>query len=162
MSETQVTPTTKETILEASAKQKRKASTKEVKGNVEHSMQVPELGHDLDDLMSGNIPEAEELLFNAQEMMDFESKVDWLVRQQRAKPGFDPKKPEPIYMEVDDKFLTQLNGGTLPKCRYVIWKNIRVCQSGASSLIAKEEGKTVHEVVFKNESKYRLVNVLKK
>lgn len=152
MSQTQTTHDTNPATLETSAKSKKKVTTDKVK----------EEGLDLDDLMNGEIPDTETLLFNAQEMMDFEAKVDWLIRNQRAKPGFDPKKADPIFMEVDDKFLIQLNNGTLPKSNYVIWKNVRVCKKGSAELIAREEGKTIHEVVFKNEDKYRLVTVLKK
>ena len=65
-------------------------------------------------------------------------------------------------MEVDDKFLSALNGGDMPTSKYVIWKNVRVCLKGSAADIAKEEGKTIHEIVFKNESQYKLNTVLKK
>lgn len=123
----------------------------------------PELdGYDLDSLMKGEIPDAKELIFDAQEMMNFEAKLDFLIRRQKTAKGYDAKKAEPIFMIVDDKFLCQLNGGDLPKSKYVIWKNVRVCQKGSAEHIAKEEGKTIHEIVFKDEAKYRLVTVLKK
>lgn len=113
--------------------------------------------------MRGEHKEVEEFKFNAQEMMDFEARLQFLSRRNALKAREQGiKNPPPVYMEVSPEFLSQLNNGTIPSCKYVIWHNVRVCLPDSAKDIAKEEGKTIHEVVFKNEAGYRLVTVLNK
>lgn len=102
-------------------------------------------------------------------MFEFEQAIAYLNRQGiKKKSDWQAKHPdkkyipEPVFMEVEDSFLTDLNNGTYPPCHYVIWNNVRVCAHGKAADIAKEEGKTIHEVVFKNESQYKLSTVLNK
>lgn len=163
MSQTQTTLDTNPLTSESSHKTKIKAKATTKKD--------PSDGIDLDDLMNGQVDDfdAKKEYLDAKEMMDFELRIDFLLRkaqkEARDKQARNPNvkvTPDTIYMEVDREFLSGLNGGEFPSTKYVIWRNVRVCLQGASSEIAHEEGKTIHEVVFKNEGKYKLVTVLKK
>jgi hypothetical protein len=55
------------------------------------------------------------------------------------------------WIEVSKELLTHLCGGKYPAEHYMIYKNVRVTTEGKSEDIARHEGLTIHEILFKDD-----------
>lgn len=159
MSQTQTTQGTSQPTSESSLKTKTKQKTT-IKAAEDNAN-----GIDLESLKKGESFgsfDAAEARISAAEMFDFEQNIAYLQRRASQEAHKTGRPVETVWFEVSKEFLSGLNGGELPKTNYVIWNNARICLHGTAESIAKEESKTIHEVVFKSEDKYKLVTVLKK
>ncbi len=52
------------------------------------------------------------------------------------------------WLEVEENLITHICGGKFPEAGYIIYKNIRLCKSGAAEAIAKKERLTIEQIMF--------------